>query len=119
MNYITDKMKDTDDSFCGGTISRNNSNWESVAYSSVQSASSCAVTISTNFNRQKRVKDDHRHKRVKDDKVICQVRSVKFNVELCFLFLYGELNNLCRTSDLTFRSVLRNQMPKVYATLIR
>ena len=91
MNYITDKMKDTDDSFCGGTISRNNSNWESVAYSSVQSASSCAVTISTNFNRQKRVKDDHRHKRVKDDKVICQVRSVKFNVELCFFFYTGNL----------------------------
>jgi hypothetical protein len=62
------------DMFCGGTIARNNTHWESVAYSSAQSASSCAVTIATNFNRHKRVKE-----MVKDDKDICQVRSVKFN----------------------------------------
>lgn len=53
---------------CGSTISRNNSNWQSVAFSSAQSASSCAATIAIDVNRQKRD--------------ICQIRFVKLTKKL-------------------------------------
>ena len=96
-----------EETVCGGTVLSNNSHWKAISYTSTESATTCAISIPTDWyrhyeryekyhigNERNEEKDHHKWKDFhRPKRHICQIRLVNYNIYFYLANYYETRNN--------------------------